>query len=117
MTLNQVSKWISLKELHWINIFQFKNDWIKCIEYVNDVLPEIISSNSILRKTFKRRRNNFKKKHKNRNYTNFMEKEKYDTSYANVFINNYNSQDNLIINLAKLNIATIISKKKWWPGY
>jgi len=33
------------EELRWINVFQFKNDWNKCSEYVKDVLPEIISSN------------------------------------------------------------------------
>jgi len=33
------------EELCWINVFQFKNDWNKCSEYVKDVLPEIISSN------------------------------------------------------------------------
>jgi len=27
------------EELRWINVFQFKNDWNKCSEYVKDVLP------------------------------------------------------------------------------
>jgi len=30
------------KELRWINVFQFKNDWNKCSEYIKDILPEII---------------------------------------------------------------------------
>ena len=33
------------EELRWINVFQFKNNWNKCSEYVKYVLPEIISSN------------------------------------------------------------------------
>jgi len=33
------------KELHWINVFQFKNNWNKCSEYDKDVLPEIIFLN------------------------------------------------------------------------
>eukprot|EP00833_Pecoramyces_ruminatium_P000736 jgi/Orpsp1_1/1174768/evm.model.c7180000051328.1 len=33
------------EELRWINVFQYKNDWIKCSNYVKEVIPEIISSN------------------------------------------------------------------------
>ena len=171
------------KELRWINVFQFKNDWIKCSEYVKDVLPEIISSNlkesinnnqnnknifsieinnninsnkkkltktkaftkftkndrcnycgelghffhdcknrrddknnNKRRKIFKPRRNNFKRKHnKHKNYANLIEKHKFDTSYADDFIEDYNSQDNLSINLVTINKYNYNNQKEKTP--
>ena len=32
--------------LRWINVFQFKNNWEGCVEYVKNIIPEIIFSNT-----------------------------------------------------------------------
>ena len=56
-------------------------------------------NNNKRRKTYERKRNNFKRGYnKHRNYVNFMEKDKYDSSYADTFIKDYNFQDNRNIN-------------------
>jgi len=34
------------ENLRWINVFQFKNNWERCVEYVKNVIPEIIFSNT-----------------------------------------------------------------------
>jgi len=33
------------ENLRWVNVFQFKDDWNKCTDYIKNVIPEIISSN------------------------------------------------------------------------
>jgi hypothetical protein len=76
------------EELRWINVFQFKNDWNKCSEYVKDVLPEIISSN------LKEFINN------NQNYINIF-------SVENNNINSY--KINLLKILKKVDVITVIN--------
>eukprot|EP00833_Pecoramyces_ruminatium_P010631 jgi/Orpsp1_1/1184663/evm.model.c7180000090451.1 len=34
------------ENLRWINLFQFKDNWLKCTEYAKTVIPEIIFSNT-----------------------------------------------------------------------
>jgi len=76
------------EELRWINVFQFKNDWNKCSEYVKDVLPKIISSN------LKEFINN------NQNYINIF-------SVENNNINSY--KINLLKILKKVDVITVIN--------
>jgi len=82
------------EELRWINVFQFKNDWNKCSEYVKDVLPEIISSN------LKEFINN------NQNYINIF-------SVENNNINSYKinslKQKHLLKILKKVDVITVIN--------
>jgi len=72
-----------------------------------------VKNNNKGRKTFKRRKNNFKRKYnKCRNYVNFMEKERFDSSYADAFTKDYHCQDNLDINLATINKHNDDNKQK-----
>ena len=34
------------ENLRWINVFQFKDNWKKCVQYVKSIIPEIIFSNT-----------------------------------------------------------------------
>jgi len=33
------------EDLRFINVFQYDSDWVKCIEYVTNVIPQILLSN------------------------------------------------------------------------
>jgi len=35
------------ENIRWINVFQYKDDWLKCFSYVRDTIPEILSSNQM----------------------------------------------------------------------
>jgi len=56
------------------------------------------------RKNYRYKKGNYKKKYnEHKKYANYMTKDRYDTTYADAFTEEYNSKENLDINFATIN--------------